>query len=167
MLSALDRLNPRRTFLLMFAGCTGLMLVAMVFQHAMHLEPCPLCITQRVFVIAIGILSFIAWLQNPSHMGKRIYAGLLVLLAIIGGSVSSRQIWLQNLPVDQQPACGPGLSFMLDTLPFFDVVTLLFKGDGNCAEVQWTFLGLSIPGWTLIAFIGLAGISVWQLIRKK
>lgn len=158
--------SQRRTSLIIFAGCTGLMIIAMIMQHILKLEPCPLCITQRFIVIAIGVFAFLAWIHNPQKIGQKIYAVLLSLTSLLGIAVAGRHVWLQNLPEDSKPACGPDLSFMLDALPLQDVAVLLFKGDGNCAEVAWSFLGLSIPAWTLVAFIGLFGISGWQLLRK-
>ena len=157
----------RRSFLFIFAFCTGLMVFAMFLQHALQLAPCPLCITQRVIVVTIGILAFIAWLQNPPVIGVKIYGTLLALFSILGAAVAGRHVWLQNLPEDKAPACGPDLSFMLDAMPLSDVFMVLFTGDGNCAEVVWRFLGLSIPMWTLIAFVLLLGASLWQLLRKN
>ena len=157
----------RRTNLLIFSACTGMMIFALILEHFAQMEPCPLCITQRVIVILIGVLGFLAWIHNPETLGRRIYALLTIITTGIGIGVAGRHVWLQNLPEDQQPACGPGLSYMIDALPLQDVVTLLFKGDGNCAEVAARFLGLTLPGWTLVAFVGLIVIALWQLIRKK
>ncbi len=143
------------------------MVIALFMEHFLELEPCPLCITQRLIVVVIGVVAFIAWLQNPGAIGLRFYGGLTSLLSAVGIGVAGRHVWLQNLPEDKAPACGPDLAYMFDSLPIFDLLSLLFKGDGNCAEVAWTFLGLSIPAWTLIAFIGLLGVSIWQILRKN
>ncbi len=158
--------NSRQTNLILFLGCLGLILTGMYMQHVMQLEPCALCITQRVFIIAVGILGLVAFLHNPQILGLRIYAGLGLLAAVIGGGFSSRQIWLQNLPADQVPACGPGLDYILESFPLRQALELLLRGDGNCAEVAWTFLSVSIPGWTLVAFVGLAAINLWQALRR-
>ena len=96
-----------------------------------------------------------------------IYAGLTMLAAIAGGSFSSRQLYLQGLPEDQVPACGPGLSYMLEAFPLNQTLTAMLTGDGNCAEVVWTFLGLSIPAWTLVAFISVAGSALYLLLRER
>ena len=157
----------RRTNLLIFAACTALMVIAIFMENVMELEPCPLCITQRIIVVVIGIVAFIAWLQNPGNMGRCFYAIVTSLMSVIGIGVAGRHVWLQNLPEDKAPACGPDLAYMFDSLPIFDLLSLLFTGDGNCADVSWTFLGLSIPAWTLVAFFGLLGLSIWQLIRKN
>jgi len=156
----------RRTFLLIFAACTAMMVGAMIMQHVFEMEPCPLCITQRIFVVLAGLIAFFAWIHNPLHLGRRIYAGLGLLLSLCGGGVSARHVWLQSLPEDQAPTCGPGLNYMFDALPFMDALSLLFKGDGNCAEVTWRF-GLTIPGWTLVCFVLLVLVFIWQLIRKN
>ncbi len=159
-------LTIRKTFLLIFFGCTGLNLIALYFQFAMDMHPCPLCITQRVFVLAISLCALLAAIHNPKALGRRIYAGLGVVLALIGGAVSLRHVWLQNLPEDQVPACGPGLSYMFENFPLADAFNLLMRGDGNCADVSWTLLGLSMPAWVAIAFAGLIVVNLWQMRRQ-
>lgn len=157
----------RQTNLLLFLGCVGLMLIAAYMEHVMGLVPCPLCITQRGFVILVGLLALLAFIHNPGVAGRRIYGGLGLLAAIIGGAFSSRQLWLQSLPPDQAPACGPGLAYMFDAYPFMDAVKVLLQGDGDCAKVDWALFGISIAGWTLVAFIGLAVLNIYQILRKR
>jgi len=140
--------------------------IAGYFQFVEHLEPCPLCILQRVFTLFVGVLMLVAVLHNPKQLGIRIYGLLIGLIALMGAGVSARHVWLQSLPEDQVPTCGPGLNFILDNFPLGDAVNMVMRGSGECAEVVWTFLGLSIPGWTFIAFISLAILSVSQLFRK-
>lgn len=149
------------------AGCAVLIGIALYMEHSMGLEPCPLCMTQRVAIIAVGVVAAIAFLHHPAGTMRRVYAGLGALLAVFGGAVSSRQLWLQSLPEDQVPACGPSLEYMLETFPLADTLRAMLQGDGNCAEVVWTFMGLSIPGWTLLAFIGLCGVNLWQMLRRQ
>lgn len=157
--------SPRNINLLIAGGCVCLLAIALYMEHQMQLEPCPLCIMQRVMVLVILILAVIASLHNPQGVGLKVYAGLTMMAAGIGGGLASRQLWLQNLPADQAPACGVGLEYMLDVFPLTEVVRMVLTGDGTCAEVLWTFLGLSIPGWTLIGFIGLLALGVIQLLR--
>lgn len=156
----------RLTNLLVFLATAGMMAVALYMEHVMGLAPCPLCVGQRVFVVLVGVWALLALAQGPGALGRRIYALLGLLSALAGGAVSGRQLWLQSLPADQVPACGPGLDYLMDTAPFLDVLRVMFTGDGNCAEVVWQFLGLSIPGWTLVGFAGLALLNVWQLMRR-
>lgn len=139
----------------------GLMGFGFYLQLVEGLEPCPLCITQRFFLVCCGSLGLIAFLHNPGRVGTYIYSTLGVLLAGTGGFFSSRQLYLQNLPPDQAPACGPSVGFIFETFPMSEALSILMRGNGNCAEVVWTFMGLSIPAWTLVAFIGL-GIG-WAL----
>lgn len=158
--------SPRALNLLIFLATLSLIGVALFMQYAMDLEPCYLCIVQRVFVILTGSIALLAFIHNPSRLGTRIYAAVTALSAIGGGAFSIRQLWLQSLPEDLVPACGPPADYLFDALPLMDVVPLLLRGDGNCAEVQWTLLGISIPGYTLMAFSGLALLGLWQLFRK-
>ncbi|BFM13710.1 disulfide bond formation protein B [Simiduia litorea] len=158
--------NLRQTYFVIFAGCTSLILIALYMQHQMGLHPCPLCVTQRVFVIAVGLIALVAALHNSKGFSNTIYSGLAVVAGIIGAGVSARHVWIQNLPEDQVPACGPGLEYMFETFPLFDALALLFQGDGNCADVVWSFLGLSIPAWTFVAFVGLIVLCTWQGMRR-
>ncbi|HEY7772469.1 MAG TPA: disulfide bond formation protein B [Marinagarivorans sp.] len=157
--------SSRQTFALIAAGCLGLILIGLYMQYGMKLIPCALCITQRIFIIAVGLTALVAFLHGPTGVGQKIYAGLGVIFAATGASFSMRQIYLQSLPADEAPACGPDIAYMFDNFPLMDALNLLLRGDGNCAEVAWTFLGVSIPGWTLVAFAGLAAFNLWQFIR--
>jgi len=159
--------SARATFLLVALGCAGLMGVALYMQHVMNLEPCPLCILQRVGVIAVGVIALVAAAHNAGAPGRKIYGGLMIAAAAAGGGVSMRQLWLQSLPEDQVPACGPGLDYLLDVFPLTEVLSMVLQGDGSCAEVVWTFLGISIPGWTLVGFVGLIAVALYQILRPE
>mgnify|MGYP002632882480 CR=1 FL=1 len=144
-----------------------LMLVAIFyFQNYLQLEPCYLCITQRVFVLAVIAICVVAFLHNPSKAGQRCYASLSTLAAVIGSYFSAKQLWLQSLPEDKVPACGIPVDYLFDAFSLSEAISHLLQGDGNCAEVQWQLLGLSMPGWVLIAFIGFAAIGLFQIFRK-
>lgn len=132
----------------------------------MKLVPCPLCITQRAFIDLIGLVALVAFIHNPGQTGQRLYAIAGVIAALGGAYFAHHQQWLQSLPADQVPACGPTLAYMLEVFPLVDAFRLLLQGDGSCAEIH-KILGLSIPTWTLIAFIGLAFINIFQAARKK
>lgn len=131
----------------------------------MGLEPCPLCWLQRFGFMGAGLVSLLAFLQGPRGFGIRIYGFFLVLTAGAGLGVAGRQLWLQNLPADQVPACGPSVEYMLEVLPMFDVLSTALKGTGDCAKVVWRFLGLSIPGWSAVLFTALVIIGLVLLLR--
>jgi len=158
--------SPRNLNLLIFLATLTLIGVALFMQHAMGLEPCYLCIVQRAFFILTGLIALLAFIHNPGKKGIRLYGTTTVLSAMAGGAFSIRQLWLQSLPEDLVPACGPPADYLFDALPLMEVLPMLLRGDGNCAEIQWTLLGISIPGYTLMAFSGLAVISLWQVFRK-
>jgi disulfide bond formation protein DsbB len=157
----------RPLFFLLFLATIAAMGFAMFLQHVLQLEPCPLCITQRVFVILVGFFALIAALFNPQGIGRRIFAFLCVASAAGGAAVAGRHVWLQSLPEDLAPACGPSLEYMLETLPLAETFSLVLMGDGNCAETVWTFMGLSIPQQTLILFAALLMVSLYQLFRPR
>ncbi|MFU8763556.1 MAG: disulfide bond formation protein B [Haliea sp.] len=162
----LQALTPR----LVYFGLALLALFAMLFawylEYQVGLNPCPLCMTQRVFVVAGGLVALLAFLHNPAGWGRRAYGLLCAASAAGGGAVAARHVWLQHLPPDQVPACGPSLEYMLDTLPFRETLSMVLMGDGNCAETHWTLLGFSIPEQTLMLFVVLTLISLWQALRK-
>jgi disulfide bond formation protein DsbB len=163
---ALLLLPPRRAaYLLGFLVCAGLMGWALWLQYGEGLEPCPLCMFQRVAVCAVGVVFLLAFMQNAGRRAAAFYAVLTLLFAGAGTVFASRQIWLQSLPKDQVPACGMGISYMLDTLPITDVIMKTLGGSGECAEKGWVFLGLSIAGWTFVFFIAMI-VAAFALVRR-
>ena len=158
--------KPRNLNCLIVFGSIFMIGVAIiVFEHLMQLAPCPMCIFQRICVIAVGVIALTAALHNPGITGTKIYGGLTVITAIAGGAVSARHIWLQGLPENEVPACGAGLDYLMDIFSLSDVLLMVLQGDGSCAEVVWSFLGLSLPGWTLVGFLGLAVLGCFQVLR--
>lgn len=145
-------MSSRLVFFLVFVLCAGLLGVAFYMEHVMGLEPCPLCWLQRFGFMAAGLVSLVAALSGPGPVGTRIYGFLMVVGSGAGLAVAGRQLWLQSLPADQVPACGPSVEYMLEVLPWMEVLTTALRGTGDCAEVTWRFLGLSIPGWTAVFF---------------
>jgi len=144
-----------------FIVCAGMMSFALFAQYSWRMEPCPLCIFQRVALFALGIVFLLAGIHHAGRIGRRLYAVLLAVAAAAGIGVAGRHVWLQSLPKDQVPACGPGLDFMIDTFPVLEVLNMVLSGSGECAEVAWRFLGLTMPAWTLISFVVLGGWGVW------
>lgn len=155
--------SARQLYFFIALACAGLLGYALYTEHFQGLIPCALCMTQRFFFACTGVIALLAALHNPATTGRRIYVGLMTLASALGAGVAGRQVWLQHLPEDQVPACGPSLEYILDTLPLSEAFTTLMMGDGNCAEVVWTFLGQSMPTWSLIWFVALALVSLASL----
>lgn len=145
---------------LAFLGCAGLLAAAWYLEHYQGMEPCPLCMFQRVAVAMVGVIFLLAFLHGPRTAGARAYAVLLALASALGAGLAIRHLWLQSLPEDEVPACGPGLDYMLDVLPFWTTVRQVLTGSGECAEVD-RLLGVTLPAWTLAAFIVL---GAWALL---
>ena len=143
------KLRARGFFLVGFVFCAILLLIAGYFQFVRDLEPCPLCISQRVAVLLVAIILLSAVIHNPKIRGIQVYALLGFLTATLGASISGRHVWLQNLPPDEVPSCGPGLEYIFNNFPIGETIKLLLNGTGECAETLWTFLGLSYPGLDL------------------
>lgn len=160
-------LSNRQGFLLIAAACAGAMGFALYAQYQLGLEPCPLCIFQRIGVIAAGVIALLAALINPGRGGAKAWSGLTMVAALAGLSVSLRQLWLQQLPADQVPACGPGLEFLMESSPLMEVISKVLKGSGECATVEWTFLGMAMPFWVAVFFVGVIGFTGWMMARKS
>lgn len=158
--------HPRFAFGIGALICMGLLGYAYYLQYVKGLEPCPLCMVQRGFFYAVMALFIFATLQGPRRWGVYVYAGLITLFALGGATAAGRQVWLQHLPPDKVPQCGPDLFFMLDNFPLSRTLEKLFYGTGECAVVDWKFLGLSIAGWSLVWFIALA-IYAWWAARQR
>ncbi len=160
------KLPNRILYLLGVMVAGGLMGFALYLQYVKHQDPCPLCMVQRVIFIAILVMFALATLHGPKKIGERVYAALISLLSITGIAVASRHIWIQHLPPDQVPACGPGLDYMLETMPMSNVLKELLHGSGECAAHGWTFLTLGIPEWSLLCYLGLAAWALLVALRK-
>lgn len=154
-------LTQRLLLIALSLSSLSLILVALMMEHYLYLEPCPLCIFQRVGIISAGCLAALAALHYPAQLGMNVYAGLIASSFFASFSLALRQLWLQSLPEDQVPACGPSLEYLIDVLPFTDVLAIVLNGDGSCAEVAWSLLGLSIPAWVVVACIPLIIASLY------
>lgn len=163
-------LQPRAWFLFTALACAGLLGWALYKQHLDFIEPCPLCVLQRVAFLWVGAVGLLAAIHGPARTGQWIYGILQCLGSVTGMGIAGRHLWLQSLPADQVPDCGMGLNYMLDTMPVLDVLREVLYGAGECAEVLWTFLGISIPGWSFIWFtfftVGTLGILIFSQRNK-
>ena len=164
---SIARFSSRQINLVIFLIVGSLLGYAAYSMKILGLEPCTLCITQQFFYFLIGISSFVSFLQNPGVTISRVYSFFISLFAIAVIWISGRQIWLQGLPEDEVPLCGPPLEYIIDVFPFADVLNALFMGDGNCAEIPWQFLGLSMAGWSFIWFLVIFFLSVISLIKSR
>jgi disulfide bond formation protein DsbB len=157
----------RQGNLLGFAACAGLLAYAYYTEFALHLAPCPLCIFQRVGVFAMGLTFLIAAVHDPVGWGRRVYALLFALTALATIGVAVRHLYIQNLPEGSVPACGASLEFMLKVFSLSDVVVKVLTGSGECAKVTWSFLGLAMPGWVLVAALAMGVYAVWINLRRQ
>ena len=148
-------------------ACGALLAYAYYAQFVMHLEPCPLCIFQRIGMLMIALVFAIAAAHDPAGWPRRLYAGLLALAALATVGVAGRQLYIQSLPPDSVPACGASLEFMLKVFPLTDVLVKVFTGSGECAKVDWRFLGLAMPAWVLIAALCLGAWGLWANLRRR
>jgi protein dithiol:quinone oxidoreductase len=160
-------MTARQGNLLGFAACAALLAYAYYAQFVLRLEPCPLCIFQRVGVFAVALVFLIAALHDPVSWGRRVYAALLALAALATIGVAARHLYIQSLPEGSVPACGASLDFMLKVFSLSEVLVKVLTGSGECAKVTWEFLGLAMPAWVLISAVVLGGFGLWVNLRHQ
>jgi protein dithiol:quinone oxidoreductase len=160
-------MTARRGNLLGFIACACLLAYAYYAQFELHLEPCPLCIFQRVGVFVLGVVFLIAALHDPKPVGRRLYGLLLALAALATMAVAARHLYIQSLPPGTVPACGASLDFMLKVFSLSEVLVKVLTGSGECAKVTWTFLGLAMPAWVLISAAVLGAFGLWVNLRRQ
>jgi disulfide bond formation protein DsbB len=161
------RWSYRAQCLAAFLVCAGLLAFALYEQLHVGLVPCPLCIFQRIAFTATGIVFLIAGLHAPrAAFGQRMYAVLALLAALVGVGIAGRHVWIQHLPPDQVPVCGPGLDYLRELLPLSGVIRTVLTGSGECAKVDWTLFGLSMAEWGLVWFVLLACWALFLLLRR-
>lgn len=140
---------------------------ALYLQHYQNLDPCPLCIFQRIGLMVMGFFALIAALHNPKKsFARRIYSLMATIGVLWSTAVAGRHVWLQHLPPEDVPACGPGLDYWMQTFPLQSVIQKVLHGSGECAKVDWTLLGWSLPHWALLFFVALLLVNLCQLVRK-
>jgi len=154
-------LTRRRGNLLGFLACAGLMGYALFVQYGIGLEPCPLCILQRIAVIVMGVLFLLAFLQDPGDKGAKVYGVLIDVAALAGVTVAARHMWIIAQPPGTVAECGASLDYMMDVLPLHEVLGKILTGSGECAKIDWQFLGLNMPTWVLICLVLVGG---WGLV---
>jgi protein dithiol:quinone oxidoreductase len=160
-------MSRRLVNLLGFAVCAALMGYALHAQYRLGLEPCPLCILQRVGIVLLGLAFLVAALHHPRGWGRYVYAALLVLFALATAGVASRQLYIQSLPPGTLPSCGAPLAVLLKIAPLTEVIRKVFTGSGECGEVSWRFLGLAMPAWVLVWALFLGGFGAMGNLRRE
>jgi disulfide bond formation protein DsbB len=158
----------QQRFLSGFIGCAGVLLYAIYTQYFGGLQPCPLCTLQRGAFVLLAAVFILGAMHNPRSRGVRIgYALAAIATALLGAAIAARHVWIQLLPPDRVPACGPDLGDMLRSWPLSRTLRQLITGSGECAVIDWTFWGLSMPAWSLITFAVLASWSGLSLCRRN
>ena len=161
-------ITKRHLLLTGFLISVLLIAYALYTEHVLGLEPCPLCILQRVAVIALGLSFLLLALRPPQRKQSKFLASLLLMvISSAGVGIAARHVWIQNLPPDKVPGCGPGLDFMMANFPLSEVLEMVFSGSGECAEISWSFAFLSMPAWALIWLIVLGSFGVWSIHQRR
>ena len=146
--------------------CAALLAYAYYSQYVLLLEPCPLCIFQRIGIFALGLVFFAVAAHNPHKTGRCVYAGFIAAAAGATIWIAARHLYIQSLPPGSVPVCGASLKFMVKVLPLSQVVSKVLSGSGECAKITWRFLGLAMPAWVLISAAALGGFGLWVNLRS-
>ena len=161
-------MSSRLANFLGFGACAGLLGYAYFAQYQLHLEPCPLCILQRIGIFFTGLVFLVAALHGARRngAGRRAYAFVLLVPVLATAAVALRQLWIQSLPPGSVPSCGASVSIMLKFMPVTEVLSKVLEGSGECAKVEWRLLGFAMPAWVLIAAVALGAWGVWANFRR-
>jgi disulfide bond formation protein DsbB len=166
-----ELMNKRPHYLFICLFSLALLGAALFVQLVMGLEPCPLCILQRLALIAIGCVALIAFLHNPAWLGDKVYGLSLMLGGLCSAGIAIRQVWLLSLPAEEAASCGPGLEVWLDSvvayLPQGQVTEVLLRSSASCTDVAWTLWGFSLPQLTAPIFVLLALYLVWFFFKRS
>lgn len=160
-------LGGRAGYLLGFLVSFGLVALALYIQQKHNLEPCPLCISQRIAFMVLGSIFLLAALHNPAQVGRRLYGLLQFAAATTGAGIAARHIWIQANPEKVMAECGVGFDYLFESFPMQKALQLIFKGTGECSSIDWTWLGMTIPQLSLVAFSALAVFAILLAFLRK
>ncbi len=161
------QVSSRKIFLLIASACALLMGYALFAQYVLNYEPCMLCMVQRVFVCAVGLVALIAAIHGPGRIAARVYGVLTALLAGGGGYIAARHVYLQSLPPEQLDGCAPSFEYALGNFDSLKFLKTIFIRDQDCGVIDWTFLGLAMPAWVLLCFALLFVAALWAGFRRS
>lgn len=150
-----------------FGVCAALLGYALYSQHVLGLEPCPLCILQRVAVLAAGLAFLGAGLHRASRGGAIAWGVLIALVAGVGAAIAARHVWITAQPAGTVAECGASLDYMLEVLPLREVLAKVLTGSGECGQVDWRFLGLAMPAWVLVSLLALGAWGLAVNLRRR
>lgn len=165
-------LNPfawpfRAQFAAGFVVCAALYAYALYVQFALGIEPCPMCIFQRIALIVMALFFLAGAVHGPGERGRKAYALLILLAAAAGVAIAARHLWVQHLPPDPFAGCAPGWNYMVENFPISKALKMAFTGSADCSQVSWTLFGVSMPGWTLLCYVLLGGGALWAGFRRR
>jgi len=160
-----SKLSYRHYCLFIFFTIVGLLSFGYYLEYFQNIKPCPLCILQRFAFVGTAIIALVGAIQNPQKAGRYVYFVLMLVFLILGAGLAGRQLWLQQLPADTVSSCGASLQFLLENLSLTEVFSKVLAGSGECGKTVWQFLGVSIPGWSLVSFIGFGIVACFSLKR--
>lgn len=167
-----NSLSLRHGYAAGFLCCVGLMAAALSFEYFLFLDPCPLCVVQRIATVLTGLGFLAAFFLHPKPNSQPNWALRIALLFTLAACLfglwsANHHVWLQGLPPEDVPACAPGFEYLMQTLPLTELLSIMLQGDGNCAEVSWQFMGISMPAWLRLWFAGFTAAVLFALFKTR
>lgn len=159
--------NPRTGFAVVLLACLGLLGFAYYSQYSMMLDPCPMCILQRIAFMIMAVFALIGLVHGSRGKARWVWTTGILAGGVWGAITAGRHVWIQNLPPDQVPDCGPGFEYNMEMFGLGEALRAAFAGSGDCAEIDWSLWGLSMPGWTFLWYVGLMIFMVVAAARVK
>jgi len=160
-------IKVRIVLALVAVACACLMAYGIFYlQEELGLEPCPMCILQRFALISVGVTALVAAIHGPRDWGVKVYSGLMILFAVAGAGVSIRHSYVQHFP-PKTSTCGSDLDFLLGNFPLVQALPKIFSGTGSCSAIDWRFVGLTIPEWTLVWFVIFIAVAAWAIVATR
>jgi len=160
-------LAGRAGYVLGFLASFGLVAFAIYIQTRDNIDPCPLCISQRIVYLGLGVAFLWAALHNPVGLWRKLYGALQFVIAAVGAGIALRHIWIQRNPDQVMSECGAGFDYLFERFPLQKALQLIFQGTGECSAIDWTLLGFTIPELSLVAFMMLGGYALLLVFMKK
>lgn len=160
-------LAGRTGYILGFLASFGLVAFGLYIQTRDNLEPCPLCISQRIAYLTVGVAFLLAALHNPAGLWRKLHGVLQFVIAAVGAGIALRHIWIQRHPDEVMSECGAGFNYLFERFPLQKALQLIFQGTGECSVIDWTLFGFTIPELSLLAFVLLGGYAVALVFAKK
>jgi len=158
--------SPARVALVLGFVCAGLVGASFFVEHVLGIEPCPLCIIQRLTYIGLIPVFLAAAVTRPHGRAQRALFWTAAALTLAGLGVAGYQTQLQLFPAPVVASCSASLSYMLDTMAVTDVLARMLHATGDCSDTSFKILGFTLAQASLVIFLGFS-VLLLMLLRRR